>query len=120
MSLLEDLKETLEEFDDKVFYGAVPIKSFDEDEPWNFIVFIREDSPISENCTSEAKAFAVIISREGSIPEDLPMKIVKAVCAIPGMKLSRDSNIEFDYEIRPSSGESVEICALHFRKGAKL
>lgn len=120
MSLLEDLRETLAKFDDRVYYGALPIDRFDDNDPWDFIVFQREDSAVSGNCTSEAKAFIVIVSRENFIPEGLPEGIIKAVCDLPGMKLSKDSNIEFSYGFNPNSHESVEACALHFRKGAKL
>ncbi len=119
-TLLERIDETLKPFDDHVFYGAVPVTSFDDADPWDFIVFMREDVPVSANCTSIARSYCVVISREGHIPEGLEEEVIDAVRAIPGIKLANDREIEYEYTINPHSHEAVEACAIHFRKGAKV
>lgn len=119
-TLMEKIREALSKVDENVYYGAVPIADFDETTPWDFIAFNRENTSVSRNVTSMAKAFCVTISREVSIPEGIEEKVIKAMREIDGMKLNSDMDIEFDYRINPNTHQSVELCGIHFCKGEKL
>lgn len=115
----EQIRKKLEAFDD-VFYGAVPVTSFGDDDPWDFITFQREPVKVSRNATSIARAYCVVVSRESEIPEGLEEEVIEAVTSIPGIKLATDVDIEYSYAINPNSHVSVEACEIHFRKGEKL
>ena len=120
MSTAEQIKKKLEEFGDDVFYGAVPVTSFADDDPWNFITFQREPVKVSKNATSIARSYCVVVSRESEIPEGFEEEIIEAVTSIPGIKLATDVDVEYSYAINPNSHVSVEACEIHFRKGEKL
>lgn len=119
-TMLERIDETLKTFDDRVYYGAVPVTEFNDEDPWSFIVFMRENVPVSNNCTSIARAYCVVISREGYIPEGLEEDVIDAVREIPGIKLASDRDIEYEYTVNPHSHEAVEACEIHFCKGERL
>lgn len=119
MELLENIREALSSVDGRIYYGDVSPEDL-ETMPWDFVVFSREDAPLSDSGTSLSSAYSVAVFREGYIPEGMEREVIFAMRSVPGMKLDTGMSIQYDYAVNPKSADVVEMMVIHFKRGVKL
>ena len=113
---LQEIKDKLLEFDKNVYYGIAD--SALQETFWDCIVFARKTLNHSESRTSASDYFDVIIIRENHIPEDFDTEIIRALCTLPGVKLSSES-CSYDYVMKPKTNTVVEMLIIHFVRARK-
>lgn len=114
MVILEEIQKALESVSDMpVYYG----KTFaSENDKQNYIVFNRRNvSKSGKNNCDFNYYYQVHIIHENYIPEGFEHKIVAAMEAIPGMKLTTD-NHNYQYVLLNSTDTVVELLTLTFTK----
>ena len=114
MVILEEIQKALESVSDMpVYYG----KTFaSENDKQNYIVFNRRNiSKSGKNNCDFNYYYQVHIIHENYIPEGFEHKIVDAMEAIPGMKLTTD-NHNYQYVLLNSTDTVVELLTLTFTK----
>ena len=113
---LELIEQELKKIDPKTFYGtAAKIK---RNEPWDYIVFSRENATMNDNLTSISMIYPVAVVRENYVPEGLEDQIILAMRNVPGMKPTGE--IVFDYMTKPGTSDVVEMMVIRFRKSRKI
>lgn len=113
--ILGEVKTALEAVDSVVRYGTA--YDIGEKDPWNYIVYARDAIGFNENHTSQTAGITVAVTREGYVPDDLVRLVVKAVEAVPGMRVSGD--IQFAQVTKPGTDRTVEQAIIGFTKAAK-
>ena len=114
MVILEEIQKALESVSDMpVYYG----KTFaSENDKQNYIFFNRRNvSKSGKNNCDFNYYYQVHIIHENYIPEGFEHKIVDAMEAIPGMKLTTD-NHNYQYVLLNSTDTVVELLTLTFTK----
>ena len=114
MVILEEIQKALESVSEMpVYYG----KTFaSENDKQNYIVFNRRNvSKSGKNNCDFNYYYQVHIIHENYIPEGFEHKIVDAMEAIPGMKLTTD-NHNYQYVLLNSTDTVVELLTLTFTK----
>lgn len=114
--ILNEIKDVLSTFDENVYYGSNA--KHDEDSPWDYIVFGRERLRASGNKTGLADVFDVLISREEFIEDGLPERVIDALVAIPGIRVSSEDG-EYTYAVNPGTKDTVEMLTLRFVRARK-
>ncbi len=114
--LLDKVEAALAGFGENLYYGMADIG---KDEPWDYIVYFREPTPVSSNLTSISHAIGVWVVREGFVADDMADKVKSAMREVSGLRLSREQDIEFDYLHHPSTGRVVEAMLMHFVRPEK-
>lgn len=113
MSLLVDIRKSLEKIDKKVCYG----KSFDDyvkENGFDFIVFSRKGMKKSKRDIT--RTFEVSIVRENYIPEGLDIKIIRAITENTCLKFPNDQEMPYNYIRKGDTSDLVEILTLTFVK----
>lgn len=113
MTLLEEIRDKLQNVDPKVYYGLA-----EKTEPWNYIVFRRNRIKHSVNKTGKTRYYSVAVIREDYIEEGIEDKVIAEMRKIPGMKVSQD-DISYDYVKKPNTNTVVEIMEIPFCKAVK-
>lgn len=120
--MLNDVKKALKELDPLVFYGMAPSILLDDDgkevHTWDYTVFNRSKLRNHSNKTSYSDRFEVHIVREEYIPEDVEMKYIAKLTALPGVKLAEEDG-SYDYTMKPGTDTVVEALTLTFTRGRK-
>lgn len=111
MSLLSTIRDKLLTVNKNVFYGSA-----DQLNEWDYIVFMRQRTNITDRI-KKALYFSVAVVAEDYIEEDMEEKVIKAMTSIPGMKVA-DSDISYEYTIKPNTNTVVELMVITFVKGA--
>ena len=109
--ILNDIRETLKEIDENVFYGAVHSRM--KETLWNYIVFNRVKLEPSENRTGYRNLYAVHLVREEYIPEGEEERLIKALKSIKGVRVASDGG-SYDYTTKPSTDTVVEMFSINF------
>ena len=113
--VLEEIEQALGAFGMPVFYGRQHIG---QAEPWNYIVFARDEYVRSESRHGKTKGFTVAVVHEDYVDDDMDDRIAEALAAIPSVRPSGDP-IEFDYTSKPGTGITVEVMVMRFVKAEK-
>lgn len=116
-STLDQISAALKGVDGQVFYGTAA--KLPKGQPWNYTVFSREPASRSANKTGFTHVYAVSVVREGYVPEGVMAKVVAAMEAIPGMRMSGDS-VEFAYQVKPGTTDTCEMMTVTFAKAVRL
>lgn len=115
-STLDAINEALQEvFDYPIYYGTA--SNIDKTQPWNYIVFSRENISANANLTSYVHHYNVAIIHEDFIPEDMFYKTIDTILSIPGMKF--EGEVIFDYMAKPGTTNVVELMVVRFYKAEK-
>lgn len=117
--ILDDIKQALEALfpDDPVDYGmATAVR---ETDLWNYVVFNRDSIRSEQRLQGFTDYVNVSIVREEYVPQDDIDAVIKALDAIPGMRLDATSDIEFAYLVKPGSNAVVEMAVLPFLRARK-
>lgn len=114
--ILDEIKQKLEEINNKVYYGAVD--EAESENIWDYIVFNRKPTKIGENRTGYSDYFQVNVICENFIPENMDDKIIKKMLEIKGMKTAA-SDIEYRYILKPNTNTVVEMMSITFVKARK-
>ena len=114
---LDRISDALSVIDDEVWYG-VAAKHSDRD-PFNYTVFSRDKTSASANLTSYQEGIMVAVVRENYIPEGMDAKVIDAMTAIPGVKLDASKDIEYRYDVKPGTTNTIEMMVVYFRRGRK-
>lgn len=101
----------------RVYYGTA--SKLPKGAPWNYTVFSRAPAKPSGNLTSISDGYEVAVVREGYVPEGLDKRVIDAMGGIPGMRLEADSTIEYAYQVKPGTRDTVEMMVVRFRKARK-
>jgi hypothetical protein len=109
--ILNEIKEKLEEIDEKVFYGAVD--SSMKETLWNYTVFNRVKLSPNQNRTGLTAEYAVHIVREDFIPDGLEERVMEALTSIKGVRIDGDGGT-YDYVTKPSTNTVVEMFSINF------
>lgn len=117
MNILTTIKKQLETVNPNVYYGSAGSVGADgkQLDKWNYIVFRRAKSTASSAKMTDYYTVAVV--NEDYIAEDTAESVIKAMTAIPGIKMS-NADITYGYEIKPSTNTVVEIMVLTFARGS--
>lgn len=113
--MLQQIHDALLAFDENVHYGAA---SWVGNEPWNYIVYGRQNTTPAENKTGYTDRFFVAVVREEFVPEELPIQVIDKITAIPGFRLD-PSGVEYDYSRKPNTDVIVEIARMTFYRPRK-
>lgn len=116
-STLDLIEQALIKVDENVYYGTAAKKP--KDAPWDYTVFSREPASRSANKTSITHVYAVSVVRENFVPEEMMVKVIDAMEAIPGMRMT-DGGIDFDYQVIPGTSDTAEMMTITFSKGVKI
>ena len=117
MATLDDIKAALTAIDDEVHYGTA--FGHDPAKPWDYTVFSREDTEPKDNNTSYSERYMVAVVREDYVPEGMYREVIKAVTALPGVRIDDSQRIEYVYDTKPGGAGVVEMMVMHFRKNVK-
>lgn len=104
--------------DEEVWYGVAA--KHDLSKPWNYTVFSRDTTAISQNITSMSERYLVVVVRDDYVPSDMLGKVIDAMRRIPGFKLDSARDVEFVYDVKPGTTDPVEMMMVRFVKGIKL
>lgn len=116
LDLINDALKTVED-EERVYYGTA--SKLPQGAPWNYTVFSRNATEPSSNLTSMSDGFIVAIVRENFVPEGMDKAIIDAMRAIPGMRLEADADIEYAYQVKPGTHDTVEMMVIRFKKARK-
>ena len=115
--ILDQISEALSAIDDEVWYGVAAKHSARN--PFNYTVFSRDKTSPSANLTSYSEGIMVAVVRENYVPEDMDAKVIDAMTAIPGVKLDALKDIEYRYDVKPGTTDTIEMMVVYFRRGRK-
>lgn len=113
MRLLQVVETKLKELDPNVYYGLA-----DQQNEWNYIVFSRSDTQISENRTAKGKYIRVAVVRENFIEEGMEDLLLETMKSIPGLRKTQEP-IAYTYMRKPNTNVVVEIMEAEFVKAVK-
>lgn len=118
-STLDLIRNALEKFEDKdrIFYGTA--SKLPKGSPWDYTVFSRDTASPSDNLTSISDGFIVFVVREAYVPEGTEKLVLDALKDVPGLRLESDRDIEYRYDVKPGTKDTVEGMMMHFRKARK-
>lgn len=115
---LDMIKDALATIDgDKVFYGLAA--KLGKKDPWNYTVFSRASTDPSDNLTSFSDIYEVAVVREEYVPEGMLFDVLAAVDHIPGLKLAKGRPIEYRYDLKSGTSDTVEMMVVRFAKSRK-
>lgn len=112
--MLNEIKEKLETVCDHVSYGLAP-----DIEEWNYIIYGRRSYKVSDKNNKDAtEHYFVAIVHEDYIPEDMPARVIEAMTAIPGMRVTT-GNQNYHYAEKGGTDMVVELLELEFSRVRK-
>lgn len=114
--ILVDIEAKLKEIDPNVYYGSVDVSR--RETVWDYIVFNRTKINRSDNKTSASDCFDVHIVRENYIPEGFENELIEKLCALPGVRLTKDDN-PFVQVQKPNTNITVEMLTISFLRARK-
>ncbi len=114
--ILNEIKQKLEQIDQRVYYGAVDNEV--KETVWNYIVFNRVKFKPSQNKTSYSQYYDVHIIRENFIPEDIEIAVINKMLEINGMRLAEDDCL-YEYIVKPNTNVVIEMVTIRFVKAKK-
>ena len=114
---LDLIEEALKAIGDPVFYGVAA--KLPKSSPWNYTVFSRSATSSGQNRTGYTDLFEVAVVRESYVPDGVLFDVVDAMEAIPGMRLSRSSSVEYRYDVKPGTSDAVEMMVVRFAKARR-
>lgn len=112
-TLLQTVEEKLKELDSNVYYGLASKQN-----EWNYIVYARNNTKISDNNTSRSQFINIAIVRENYVPEDMEEKLLAKMKEIPGLRKTQE-DIQYSYVRKPNTNMVVEIMEVSFYKAVK-
>ena len=115
--ILNAIRDKLLEIDSRVYYGMVD-RSVRE-EVWDYIVFNRKPTKVSENKTGYSYFFTVNVIRENFVPEGLDLTVISKMLEIPGMRLA-GTDFQYTYVEKPNTNAVVEMLSIDFVKAVKV
>lgn len=109
--MLNEIRDKLESLDmGPVQYGRIT----EIPEEWNYLVFGRSRMrKAGTSRTDYNRYYTVAIVHEDYIPEDVELKVIKALKEIKGLNVSQE-DIQYDYTIKKGNGNVVEVAVLTF------
>lgn len=114
--ILDDIKNKLEEVDPKIYYGMVSDEV--NETVWDYTVFNRVSLKAAPNRTGYSDYYDVHIVRENFVPEGTDLEVIGKMLEISGMRLA-DGDGTYNYVMKPSTNNVVEILTLHFVRARK-
>lgn len=114
--ILEDIKNKLQDIDEKVFYGAADDSM--RETLWNYTVFDRKSLLPNQNRTSYSYYYSVHIVRENFIPDGLEVTMINKMLEIAGMRLAGNEGT-YDYIMKPNTNIVVEMFTIDFVRAVK-
>lgn len=115
MSMLDKIRDTLQEFGTTYYGNAIP----KEGEPWDYYVFRRVLLKKSgKSGTDFVRRYAVAIVKENYIPEGHEFEVIKAVREATGLRLA-DVDTTYEYTFKGSTDLVVEIALITFAEPLK-
>lgn len=114
-AVLDSLKSISD--DEEVWYGVAA--KHDPAKPWNYTVFSRDTTGIAKDLTSRSERYLVAVVREEYVPSELLDKVIDAINKIPGFKLDASHEVEYRYDVKPGTKDSVEMMIVRFVRGRK-
>lgn len=115
-SILDAIKYALEPLGYPIYYGTAA--GISKSQPWDYIVFGRENATGNNNNTSLTHHYTVAVIHEDYVPEDTIKDVLDAMLAIPGMRWAGE--IVFDYMAKPGTTDVVELMVVRFDRPQKL
>lgn len=109
--MLQTIEAVLKEVCEPVFYGTA--NDVSNAALWNYIVFFRDRTARSATNKGFSDYFRVGIVHENWVPAELIDAVIEKMGQIPGMRLA-ESDIDFDYTVKPSTSAVVEVASLLF------
>ena len=109
--MLNDIKQALETLGLPVFYGRAGTLSGDD--LWNYLVFFRSTLTPSTNKTGLTITYTVGIVQEEFIDDELPYKVIDAMCSLPGVRLA-SGGMAFDYTTKANTNSIIEVLTMDF------
>lgn len=117
METLDDVRKALLTVDEEVHYGTAAKHA--QKKPWNYTVFSRTTTKPKDNLTGYSDGYLVSVVRENYVPDTTLDEIVSAMSVIPGIKLDRNHDVEYVYDVKPGTSNTVEMMIVYFCKGRK-
>ena len=114
-STLDKINEAVQTIGLPVYYGTAT--GIGKGQPWNYIVFGRENATGNANLTSITHNYSVAIVHEDFVPEDILDAVLDAMSTIPGMRWQGEAI--FDYMAKPGTTDIVELMVVRFQKAEK-
>lgn len=114
--ILSDIKEALESVDPIVYYGKAG--TMQDGDLWDYIVFFRDTMSAATGKTGYTDLIDVVIVREEFIPDEDVTAVIKAMLAIPGVRLS-GSEFSYEYAEKPNTSTVCELLVLKFVRPRK-
>ena len=115
--ILDQINEALGAIDGEVWYGVAAKHS--QRNKFDYTVFSREPTSVSANLTGFSDGYMVAVVRENYVPEGTDVKVIDAMTARPGMKLDASKEIEYRYDVKPGTTDTVEMMIVYFKRGRK-
>lgn len=115
-TILDRIKEALEdvEADGRVFYGTAA--SLPSGASWDYTVFSRDKTSVTS--TNFSDRYVVAVVREGYVPVGMDGDVIEALEEIPGLRFA-DEDIEYIYDVKPSTNRTIEMMRMVFHKARK-
>lgn len=114
--MLQTIEAALKEVCEPVFYGAA--NDLNNAALWNYIVFFRDRTSRSATNKGFSDYFRVGIVHENWVPVEMIDAVVEKMENIPGMRLA-ESDIDFDYTVKPGTSAIIEVASLAFVRPRK-
>lgn len=115
--MLQEISDALKSTGQPVYYGMAG--TLDGEDMWDYIVFFRTSISPSDSKRSMADYYRVAIVQEEYVPDELATSVVKAMTALPGMKLA-SSGGTYQYTRKPNTDTVLEILMLDFVRPSKV
>lgn len=111
--MLKEIHDALKTLDENVYYGGVDGTDNKTPRLWNYIVYLRQNTRRTGGNTGYTDYVTVAVIREEYIPEGTIERVIAAMEALPGVRLS-SNDIEYTYTRKPGTGVIVEMAELVF------
>lgn len=114
--ILDEIKQTLEQIDTRVYYGMVDREV--KETAWNYIVFNRSNLKPTGNKTGYADGYDIHIIRENFVPEGIDLEIIEKMQKLHGLRFAAEGGT-YNYIMKPNTNIVVEMLSLHFTRARK-
>lgn len=111
--MLEEIKNKLLELDPNVYYGLA-----DKQNEWNYIVFARHRTKLSENNTGKTEYYSVAVVRENYVEEEILDNLIDKMRKIPGIRIAKE-DAGYSCIKKPNTNMVVEIMEVTFCRAVK-
>lgn len=115
--MLNEIKAALDTLGLPVFYGQAG--TIDGEDTWDYVVFFRNTTAPTGGKTALADSFTVAVVQEEYVPEQTISDAIKAVTAVPGVRLAT-TGIEYGYSTKPNTSATIEVALIRFVKPSKV